>query len=1581
MSPVGNPSLFMRFFGLVENFPLYGCLAVACGLAAYTPIKHLTSAADIALDGRARNFGDNLASNPRYEQKARHYYDTNKPLITFAHIKDGEISVVRPIGVPSRPQVGDGVNFPARWQPRIPDSGSMAAVAVPGPHPLQQRQPAGRPPQPLQRAAAAASAAAPAMAAHAPPPGGVPLEGLAFVRPRVLEDLHVDDGEQTTPRPVRGACYARVRPTPLRAVELVAASPDALAALLGLDPAQAGRPEFVAAMAGNALLPGMDPAAHCYAGYQFGSFAGQLGDGAAILLGEAVHPATGQRVEVQLKGAGLTPFSRSADGRKVLRSSLREFLASEAMDALGVPTTRAGSLVVSREDSVLRDVHYTGDARPEPCAVVSRLAASFVRFGSFEVCKPPDPVTGRAGPSAGLAGALLPALLGHVLCRHHPALWAYYGGAPDDPSMAGLSDTNVRLRGGGGGGAARGVRPRSAGNDCAPSRRRVAAGSSPPQVQDMVGDWFAEVCRATARLVSAWQGLGFVHGVLNTGAPRAAAAARAHGSAPARPHRRARRRRAAVCAGPSRPDNMSVLGLTLDYGPFAFMDRFDRAHVSNGSDDAARYTYEAQPEICRWNCERLAAALAAAPLPGAADGGVAADGGGAADGDGGGGHGSLLPPARAKAGLAAYDAEYARSYRAHFRRKLGLLGRDGADAAARAEAAHGVGAAADAAAAEAAAVAAAAALPPGGEPPPSWPLAADAPPGVAAAAAAVSRSGESELDAGDDALIADLLAVMHDTGADWTNTWRALSQVAMPPPSPAQANGAADGGGEQQRVGCYASFLAALLPRLASPAEMAAASKPRMPAENVQMLSMLAGRDAALLHMLGLTPGAVAAAVAGHKAAARWAGTAPAAKAEADAAAWARWLARYVDRLQAEADVARPSPRRPRPPPLCPLVAHTARRAAGAAAGVMAATNPRITLRNWVAQHAIDAAARRDYGEVARLLAHLRAPFVANGPMTGAAPACDAAAAAGAGAGGGGGGEACPLVRVDFDGPPPAWAARLCIPPAAAAAAARAPAPPPAPCPRAARAPGQVLCYVLGSFVAVSFAAYALAYGWWWSHRRAANKDTEDFVTARSTQSMWRIGWSFYAGAVGSWAIVTPSQYASFAGIVGVAIYALSCGLPILMIAGFGGRMAADMPHVFSLSDFVGWRYGPIAKTVVFLITTFIMCIFVLAEYTTIGSLFAEYVGSVAWGITLLIGALTLTYTAYGGLAVSIATDQAQGIASALLAAVMVAYVAATYRARLPSPLPAELGPNREGYLSIFTLPASLIASTMLNEAFWQRVWASADRRALLGGGGIGFCAIVVLIFLSGFGGWLALAGGYVGPGTNPNLYLMQILGPRGGSGLVESWVGVVVVLLAVVMNEGAVDSLQNGLAAGLSGQYLKARPLLWTRIAVVVLNVPLLVIATRGFEVLSLFLVGNLLACCAIVPLVVGLIPPARRHFGETGFVAGVAGGVLALTGAGVGINWTPGDAAGSFSVGARWAWYDNAYDWRAFAAALVGSAGAMLLTDGAAAALRAAGVEGPGPAGCAAAPGLQLAEPKPAAAPAAAPGSGAEPAPAAAV
>ncbi|CAM4476943.1 unnamed protein product [Lepidochelys olivacea] len=374
---------------------------------------------------------------------------------------------------------------------------------------------------------------------------------------RALRSLPLDPSEENVPRQVPGACFSRVRPSPVQSPRLVALSLPALA-LLGLEPPAAGALEELEAEAalyfsGNRLLPGAEPAAHCYCGHQFGSFAGQLGDGAAVYLGEVLSP-WGERWEIQLKGAGLTPFSRQADGRKVLRSSIREFLCSEAMFHLGIPTTRAGTCVTS-DSKVVRDILYDGNPKNERCTIVLRIASTFIRFGSFEIFKPTDEHTGRKGPSVNRNDIRIQ-MLNYVISTFYPEIQQAY------------SDNSVQ---------------------------RNAA-------------FFREVTKRTARMVAEWQCVGFCHGVLNT-------------------------------------DNMSIVGLTIDYGPFGFMDRYDPEHICNGSDNGGRYAYNKQPEICKWNLGKLAEAL----VP-------------------------ELPLEISELILEEeYDAEFERHYLQKMRKKLGLI--------------------------------------------------------------------------------------------------------------------------------------------------------------------------------------------------------------------------------------------------------------------------------------------------------------------------------------------------------------------------------------------------------------------------------------------------------------------------------------------------------------------------------------------------------------------------------------------------------------------------------------------------------------------------------------------------------------------------------------------------------------------------------------------------------------------------------------------------------------------------------------------------------------------------------------------
>ncbi|RFP65976.1 YdiU family protein [Hymenobacter lapidiphilus] len=327
-----------------------------------------------------------------------------------------------------------------------------------------------------------------------------PLETATFTN-SFVDELAGDPSRENVPRQVPGYHYSPVVPTPVASPRLLEWSAE-MGAELGLarPPEQGAAVEL---LAGNRVADSMRPYAARYGGHQFGNWAGQLGDGRAISLGE-LPGQDGRRWEIQLKGAGPTPYSRRADGRAVLRSSVREFLCSEAMHHLGVPTTRALSLV-STGDQVLRDMFYDGNARPEPGAVVARVAPSFVRFGNFQLLLAHEETDN------------LRALADYVIRHHFPEL-------------------------------------------------------GPPSPEVYVA-WLTEICRRTAEMVAHWQTVGFVHGVLNT-------------------------------------DNMSILGLTIDYGPYGWLEPYEPGWTPNTTDFTNyRYAFGQQPQVCLWNLTQLAQAL------------------------------------------------------------------------------------------------------------------------------------------------------------------------------------------------------------------------------------------------------------------------------------------------------------------------------------------------------------------------------------------------------------------------------------------------------------------------------------------------------------------------------------------------------------------------------------------------------------------------------------------------------------------------------------------------------------------------------------------------------------------------------------------------------------------------------------------------------------------------------------------------------------------------------------------------------------------------------------------------------------
>ncbi|KAL8814409.1 MAG: hypothetical protein Q9223_006365 [Gallowayella weberi] len=337
------------------------------------------------------------------------------------------------------------------------------------------------------------------------------------------------------PRTVNGALYTFVRPEETSDAELLGVSPAAMRDI-GLQAGEEDTPDFRSLVAGNKIYwdpsdeKGIYPWAQCYGGYQFGSWASQLGDGRAISLFESTNPSTKTRYEIQLKGAGKTPYSRFADGKAVLRSSIREFIVSEALNALHIPTTRALSLTLAPNAKVRRE-------RIEPGAIVARFAQSWLRIGTFDLLR-------ARGDRKNIRK------LATYVAENVYAGWTSLPSILSEPASA-TSSTTINP-------------PRNV------PAEKVEGESS--EEENRFARLYREIARRNAITVAYWQAYAFTNGVLNT-------------------------------------DNTSLLGLSLDFGPFAFLDNFDPSYTPNHDDHTLRYSYRSQPSIIWWNLLRLGESL------------------------------------------------------------------------------------------------------------------------------------------------------------------------------------------------------------------------------------------------------------------------------------------------------------------------------------------------------------------------------------------------------------------------------------------------------------------------------------------------------------------------------------------------------------------------------------------------------------------------------------------------------------------------------------------------------------------------------------------------------------------------------------------------------------------------------------------------------------------------------------------------------------------------------------------------------------------------------------------------------------
>ncbi|KAF9116696.1 hypothetical protein BGX27_000078 [Mortierella sp. AM989] len=399
------------------------------------------------------------------------------------------------------------------------------------------------------------------------------------------------------------------------------------------------------------------------------------------------------------------------------------------------------------------------------------------------------------------------------------------------------------------------------------------------------------------------------------------------------------------------------------------------------------------------------------------------------------------------------------------------------------------------------------------------------------------------------------------------------------------------------------------------------------------------------------------------------------------------------------------------------------------------------------------------------------------------------------------------------------------------------------------------------------------------AHRRQKIRkdDTEFFLTARHSVPERTIAWSFYASGVGAWVIFAMPAYVVSAGIVGLVAYSVSCGIPIIVVARVGAVLHRKYPGVLSLSDFVQWRFGTIPMMIVTIVMLLNMFLALCAEYTSIGNLFEQVIGAPRLPIVIVVAVVTSIYTAAGGLYVSILTDVAQGVFGILLLVIIAVYVAVTYRPEsLPTPLPEGLGPNYYGWAAVGAMPISLTCATIFSEGPWQRIWASADERALKRGSTWGALALIVVCFLYGFGGFLAMWAGF--PLTDPygSTGFFDLL--SAGKATAPGWIIVVAALSVVTMNEGCVDTLQNAIVDTIASRFFRGKSVWFPRILVFLINVPIVFVSLKGYNIISLFLIGNLICTICAVPLLLGLVSRLEGFVTGWSMVTGIITGFFSI-------------------------------------------------------------------------------------------------------
>ncbi|KAJ3357415.1 hypothetical protein HDU83_007346 [Entophlyctis luteolus] len=443
------------------------------------------------------------------------------------------------------------------------------------------------------------------------------------------------------------------------------------------------------------------------------------------------------------------------------------------------------------------------------------------------------------------------------------------------------------------------------------------------------------------------------------------------------------------------------------------------------------------------------------------------------------------------------------------------------------------------------------------------------------------------------------------------------------------------------------------------------------------------------------------------------------------------------------------------------------------------------------------------------------------------------------------------------------------------------------------------------------------------------NKSADFFITARNSQSTFWSACSWFASAMGAWTIYGPVALVADpyygTGIIGLLVYSIFTGLPLIMLAYAGSSVRENVPQATSVSSFARWRFGLVAQIFVLCVVLLSLVLGLVAEYQAIASIFNTFFGVSPYVPLVTVGIVTMIYTSAGGLYISIVTDCFQAVAVWVLVVGTVIYLGVSFRGQSLGPLPEYLGVTDLGWETLATLMIPFICGTFYGEAFWQRVWSAENNKSLRRGAIIGASMAIVVIFILGFGGLLAYwSGRALMDSTNPvnSNFAFFYAFADSETGNISVAIVIIILIFATIMNESAVDSMQNALtdamasvAIGVFGINLERN---YVRVIVLFANIPIMAgaayLSTSGVSILNAYGITNMLTTMTFAPLAAGLIPQLNKFLTTFSAVGSCFGAFIATTVYGY-LSY------GDIYDGMTALWWTSSYDYRGFITAFVSS------------------------------------------------------------